>query len=199
MSDWDSNEPWFEIDGFAEILLDKISILDILDRYEVEYTATYAGAFSHKAHCPFPAHLQGNERTASLFVSEEDNSFHCFGCKGHGTAINFVMLYKGMPYYRVLEELSNIAGITDGDFSDIKPREKRDPNYRLLPHLHRAGTTIREHLKQIDDPDEYKKWEKWADKQFAKMDDCLDKMTDDEWERAERFSKAIERHIEENK
>jgi len=187
-------EPWYEIEDFSTIILEKVSILDLLDRYDVEYAKIYAGNFSYKSHCPLPAHLGGNERSASFYVSEDDR-FHCFGCNSNGSAIDFVMLYRGMPYYRALEELSNIAGITDGDLKTIEPKERRDPKHRIAPYLHESGILIREHLKTITNPAGKIWWEKWASRRFAKLDYYFDTLTDDDWVKAKDFNKAVAKYI----
>ena len=71
--DWgEANEPWMEIENFDKAILDKICILDIIDKYNLEYTRISAGNFTHKLRCPFPNHLGGQERTASLYISENN-------------------------------------------------------------------------------------------------------------------------------
>jgi len=83
--DWNSDDwgdtPWADIENIYEIILDKVNILDILDKYDIEYSKSFSGSFSHKLKCPLLSHLDGRERTASFFVSESNNSFYCFGCK----------------------------------------------------------------------------------------------------------------------
>ena len=91
VADWtEIHEPLWEIDEFIDVVLDKVFILDILDKYGVEYSACRTGDFSQRTKCPFPKHLDGSERTASLFISEEKNSFYCYGCNSGGNVINFV-------------------------------------------------------------------------------------------------------------
>ena len=81
MTKWqDIKSPWAEIEGLQEIVLDKVAILDILNKYGIECMQCSSGEFTHKLRCPLPAHSNGNERTASMYLSEKNNSFYCFGC-----------------------------------------------------------------------------------------------------------------------
>lgn len=54
--------------------------------------------------CPFH-----KDRTAS-FCLYPDNSFHCFGCKAHGSnAIDFVLLVNGNDFSDAKQYLSKFA------------------------------------------------------------------------------------------
>src|SRR5574342_124989 len=96
--DWcEINDPWLEHDAFPELIEERVNILDILDKLDIEYINSHGGEFSHKLRCPLPEHSGGNERTASMFICAEKNSFYCFGCNSGGTIINFVVRLLGMP------------------------------------------------------------------------------------------------------
>lgn len=193
----DENELWLEPDNFREAILDKVHILDILDKYGIEYTRASAGNFTHKLKCPFPNHLNGQERTASLCVSEKENNFFCFGCNSNGSVIDFTMLFLGVPYYRALEILSGIAGITKIDDldKDIQPIKKVDPNHTVMPYVFKAGVLIREFLSGIQGLKEYDKWCSWANKQYAKLDYYLDTLEDEQWETAKKYCDRIEKYL----
>lgn len=196
--DWgEVAEPWHELDNFAAVILDKINILDILDKYEIEYTRSPSGNFTHKLRCPLPEHLGGNERTASLCVSEKNNDFHCYGCNANGHVITFMMLYLGVPYYKALEILAKAWNISDGDIDEelLKPKERRDPNHTILPHVFKAGVLIRDFLVSVKDSGNYNKWCAWANKQFKKLDHYLDNLEDDQWETAKDYCDRLERYI----
>ena len=197
MSEWyeEGKAPWFEIENFSEIILDKVDFLDILDRYGIEYEKTYVGNFTHKLRCPMPNHMDGNERTASCFISQKNNSFHCFGCNAGNTVVNFVSLYKNTSYYAALEELSEYVGLigSDLDLSDHVIK-KRNPEFTILPYIFKSSVIIREHLKYVKNSKNYNKWCKWcnwADKKFIKMNYFMEKLEDDDWERAKKYYENI--------
>lgn len=197
-NDWGSNEElWLETDNFKRVILDKVNILDILDKYGVEYNQISAGNFTHKLKCPFPNHLDGQERTASLYVSEKENNFCCFGCNSTGSVIDFIMLFSGIPYYKALEILSKIAGIEKiDDLGEFQPIEKTDPDHTVLSHVFKAGILIREFLSEIQETEKYDKWCSWADKQFKKLDYYLDNLEDKEWEKAKKYCDKIDKYLQ---
>lgn len=200
--DWgEINEPWWETEGFTQLLLDKVNILDILDRYEIEYTRTLAGNFDYKLRCPFPNHQGGQERTASLCVSSSENNFYCYGCHNHGNPINFLIYYKSMVYYAAVKELAQIAGITEDDCKniDFKPREVVRPEHTIMPYIFQVGIEIREYLANIKDDKQYIRWETWAQDQFRKMDKMLNTLKDNDWKKVKRYQLKINAYLKEQK
>ena len=57
--------------------------------------------------CPFH-----NERTPSFHVSQERQSYHCFGCGRGGDVFTFVMETEGLDFRACLELLAARAGVT---------------------------------------------------------------------------------------
>src|SRR3990167_1702342 len=131
--DWDDPKfpeyAWVD-DRFIAVILDKVSILDILDHCKLEYANASSGDFEYKMRCPFTWHADGMERTASFYISREQDSFYCFGCNYNGNTVNFAqyLLYK--PYDHAVIWLAGLAGLTDtnlDDLPDIKDRVQRKP------------------------------------------------------------------------
>ena len=58
--------------------------------------------------CPFH-----KEKTPSFSVNQERGFFHCFGCKEHGTAIDFVMKLEGCTFPEALRNLADRTGVDD--------------------------------------------------------------------------------------
>jgi DNA primase len=57
--------------------------------------------------CPLPTHT---EKTPS-FVINEDLSFHCFGCNGHGSPFSFIETMQGVEFVDALQYLAEKVGV----------------------------------------------------------------------------------------
>lgn len=81
---------------------DRLSIFDVVSTYiKLERAGT-----SLRARCPFHS-----ERTPSFTVSQERNTFHCFGCGVGGDMFTFVMLSEGLDFKGALKILAERAGV----------------------------------------------------------------------------------------
>ena len=60
----------------------------------------------YKGLCPFH-----DERTPSFTVSPERQTYHCFGCGAHGTAIGFLMEYDRLGFREAVAELADRCGL----------------------------------------------------------------------------------------
>ena len=56
--------------------------------------------------CPFH-----KEKTPSFHVNADRGFFHCFGCKEHGTAIDFLIKHEGYTFPEAVRSLAERAGI----------------------------------------------------------------------------------------
>ncbi|MCX6808680.1 MAG: DNA primase [Candidatus Berkelbacteria bacterium] len=89
------------IDQVQEIK-DRCDIVEVISSY---LTMKKAGA-NFKAVCPFH-----NEKSPSLMISPERQSFKCFGCSEGGDVITFVQKIEGVDFYNALKLLADRAGI----------------------------------------------------------------------------------------
>jgi len=90
------------IDQVAEVK-ERSDIVEIVSSY---LTLKKAGS-NYKANCPFH-----NEKTPSLMISPERQSFKCFGCSEGGDVITFIEKIEGLDFYNSLKLLAERAGIT---------------------------------------------------------------------------------------
>lgn len=71
---------------------------------ELEFpTAANGLTLAKTALCPF----HPDKRPGTFHVSILDGHYHCFSCKAHGTAVNYVHEVHGLPWswgYRYVEE-----------------------------------------------------------------------------------------------
>lgn len=94
-------------------LKSRVNIVDLLDR---EYGLNklkyhYDGKGAH-ACCPFH-----DDKTPSLSISLEHNTYHCHACGERGDAVDALM-YQGKDFFAALDELCNYAGISSEDLLD---------------------------------------------------------------------------------
>ncbi len=89
-------------DAAKEEIRQRINIVDVIS----EYVSLKPGGKSLKGLCPFHA-----EKTPSFTVSEEFQSFHCFGCGEHGDVFTFLMKIENLTFPEVLERLAKRAGV----------------------------------------------------------------------------------------
>lgn len=69
--------------------------------------------------CPFH-----KEKTPSFSVNAERGYFYCFGCREHGSAIDFVMKQEGMTFPDAVRSLAERAGIeVEDNATDADRRE----------------------------------------------------------------------------
>jgi DNA primase len=133
-------------DSFKQDLLNRVDIVDIVERY---VPLKKAGT-NFSACCPFH-----NEKTPSFTVSPSKQFYHCFGCGAHGNAISFVMEYQGLGYVEAVRDLAESVGLKLPEF---QPQQKKaDAGPDLSEVLERAAHFYREQLKASPKAIEYLK------------------------------------------
>ena len=78
-------------------------------------------SYSNKICCPFH-----KERTPSLNIYEDNESYYCFGCGAGGDAINFVRDLDGLDYKEALKTVCEILEISEEEWLESKDVEKED-------------------------------------------------------------------------
>lgn len=81
---------------------DKLDIVDVMSSY---VTLKKAG-INMKANCPFH-----HEKTPSMMVSAERQTFKCFGCGEGGDVFTFIEKIEGVDFYNALKILADKAGV----------------------------------------------------------------------------------------
>lgn len=81
---------------------ERLDIVEIISGY---LTVKRAGA-NMKANCPFH-----NEKTPSLMISPERQTFKCFGCGEGGDIFTFIEKIEGVDFYNALKILAYKAGV----------------------------------------------------------------------------------------
>jgi DNA primase len=65
-----------------------------------------AGGTRMKGLCPFH-----QEKTPSFTVNSQTGAWHCFGCDGHGDAIDFLIKQDGLSFIEAVERLARRGGV----------------------------------------------------------------------------------------
>lgn len=84
-----------------------------------EVISHYLDISGDKCCCPFH-----KERTPSLNIFDDTNSFYCFGCGQSGDEIEFVKEYKGLTFPNAVKEVCSILKLTKEGFMESKDKEK---------------------------------------------------------------------------
>lgn len=111
-----------------------VSIVDIIENY----LDLYKCGANLKACCPFH-----DERSASFFVSQEKNVYHCFGCGVSGDALKFLQEYKKLSFIEAVEEVAKIYNYVLEYESDAKTER----NNHLKEILAFANNLFKERIK----------------------------------------------------
>lgn len=89
-------------DSVKEEIRQRVGILDVVS----EYVSLKRAGKSSKGLCPFHS-----EKTPSFTVSEEFQTWHCFGCGEHGDVFAFLMKIENLTFPEALERLAKRAGV----------------------------------------------------------------------------------------
>ncbi|WP_255989320.1 DNA primase [Chitinolyticbacter albus] len=124
-------------DSFIQDLLNRVDIVDVVERY---LPLKKAGQ-NYAACCPFH-----KEKSPSFTVSPTKQFYHCFGCGVHGSAIGFVMEYEGLAYPEAIRKLADIVGVQVPEEQGGVPSAPRtEPG--VLDTLKLASDFYRQQLK----------------------------------------------------
>jgi DNA primase len=128
--------------SFVQDLLNRLDIVDVVDRY---VPLKKAGA-NYVACCPFHS-----EKSPSFSVSPTKQFYHCFGCGAHGSAIGFVMEHQGLGFVEAVEELARSAGLTVPKEESGRYEQKAEGDFEALSEaMQHATHYYRDELKRSE-------------------------------------------------
>lgn len=135
-------------DSFIQELLDRVDIVDVVQRY---VPLKKAGA-NYSACCPFHS-----EKSPSFTVSPTKQFYHCFGCGAHGSAIGFVMAHQGLGFVDAVEELAGNLGLTVPNEGRSQNPQYAEKKASLTETMALAQRYYKEQLKKSPRAIEYLK------------------------------------------
>ena len=103
-------------ESFIEEVLSRTDIVQVIGRY----VKLQHKGINWMACCPFH-----KEKTPSFAVNPSKQFFKCFGCGEHGTAITFLMKFKGLSFPEAIKELADDLGMEVPEDRQAKIRQAR--------------------------------------------------------------------------
>lgn len=96
--------------------------------------------------CPFH-----HEKTPSFSINEQEQFYHCFGCKESGDVITFVMKYESCDFYDAVEILAKSVGmeiptLIGGD--EIVKQKKQIDQTKII--LEKSAKFFQDNLLKLD-------------------------------------------------
>ncbi len=122
-------------ESFIEEVLSRTDIVQVIGRY---VKLQHKGA-NWMACCPFH-----KEKTPSFSVNPSRQFFKCFGCGEHGTAITFLMKYKGLSFPEAIKELADDLGMEVPE--DPKAKSRQAQAKTLTDYLAQAADFYHQNL-----------------------------------------------------
>lgn len=127
--------------SFIQELLNRVDIVEVVERC---VPLKKAGA-NYQACCPFHT-----EKTPSFTVSPSKQFYHCFGCGAHGSAVGFVMEYRGLNFVEAVKELAAASGMTVPETHDPGPRTQSKEGVDLYAVMQEATRYYRGEIKKSE-------------------------------------------------
>ena len=103
-------------ESFIEEVLSRTDIVQVIGRY---VKLQHKGS-NWMACCPFH-----KEKTPSFAVNPSKQFYKCFGCGEHGTAITFLMKFKGLSFPEAIKELADDLGMEVPEDPQAKVRQAK--------------------------------------------------------------------------
>jgi DNA primase len=126
----------------VEQIKERLQIEDIVG----EYIKLEKAGKNLKACCPFH-----NEKTPSFFISQERQSYYCFGCGAKGDIISFVQHMEALDFVEALKMLASRAGVSLENYHN----EKNDDLGPIYKTLEDATSFFEDRLKSEKEAIEY--------------------------------------------
>lgn len=109
---------------FIEELLERTNIINLINsRIKLKKIGN-----NYQALCPFH-----QEKTPSFIINKKKQFFYCFGCKIHGNAIDFLMLYE---QFNFLESITELSALNHLEIPYKRVQTKEAKKYFYIKKLH---------------------------------------------------------------
>lgn len=186
-----------------DIIISNFSIVELMKEYGIKLELKSTGQFSHRAFCPFHKGKNGRtERTPSMFVSEQTNSFCCFACGQGGSVIDFVKLMDGSPPIIALTKLAKQIGLIDkdGKWDELKIDAlggvpEFEPIRTIEPFIFDISSLLRNYIKLFINTPKFEEEFRWMEKVGERVDEFLSTIGHEDWEYAKDIYDSVQKSI----
>lgn len=164
---------------FKNIITSSVPIIELLGEYGIKpIPMASSGQFSHKTFCLFHKGRDGHtEKTPSLYISQNTNSFYCFGCSVGGSIIELIQFLDGTPKIEVLKKLAKRIGLIDkdGNFDELKVNSVSEflifeDVKNIEPLLFDINVALRSYVMNFVDSPNFDAEFKWMEKLSYEID-----------------------------
>lgn len=136
-------------DKIKKHVLSKLKISKLIQSYGLDLISESGGRY--KMRCPFH-----EEKTASMKVYPDTNTYFCYGCGAGYTVIDFVMNYESISYLEVIERFGKNVDITSDKFIIEEINKKLGGSKVSVAKYanavkYRLGVTLRDYLRSNKD------------------------------------------------
>lgn len=189
MDDWPYSIK--ELKSAKSLLYETMSFSDIAKRYSRGVFTVWHTDFTHRCICPF--HSEGRERTPSLFFSEKNKTFHCFGCSAHGDLFSFLSMVEGRPWQFLVSDF-----LSDKDIGGDEIDKVEDTPFAYIDHsdiYFELSVMLRKYLSSFNGKPSYDKERDWVEWLFARIDSRFRDPKKVTTEQARSFQMQIDREV----
>lgn len=164
-------------------IMNQVHILDLIDEFGLSVDNTFSGnSFDFRMICPSKDHKNGAERTPSLYINSETNSFKCFGCQAGSNVIDFYMICTEDDFKTSVTELSKRVENPTGDgYGEINI-----DNLSILLEISKLFKFISKKYSNDD---------KWQDSFMKKVDIYISDISKSDIESAKKLLKSVKKEI----
>lgn len=170
------------------MLIERISFVEIVQKYSSKIEEVNSPSFTHKCTCPNPNHKNGQEKTPSFHFSEKSGRFICFSCGINGNVFDLIALMEGTPWYKVVRDLLRYESIDLNKIDLYSFKNKSIATYDYLYEINLdLSTKLRDHLAHFKDTKKWFKERDWVDSMFRRIDNRIEKLSDEDLGQAYAF------------
>lgn len=136
---------------FAQDFIDKVREANNIVEIIGQYTELKGSGHRLMGRCPFPDH---SDKSPSFSVTEDNQLYHCYGCKKGGNVFTFLETFNGLSFPEAVEFLARRASIPLPEREERQAGSSgvsRDQKELLLKINRAAAVFFHQQLKSLNE------------------------------------------------